>query len=58
MVFTCPHTFKRFGHAHSRAQPLAWPVTVSAAGGGGGWGWGQLMKYYFAAIYLNEVFRF
>ena len=22
-----------FGHAHSRAQPLAWPVTLSAVGG-------------------------
>ena len=27
------HILLCFGHACSRAQPLAWPVTVSAAGG-------------------------
>ena len=25
--------FESFGHAHSRAQTLAWPVTLSTAGG-------------------------
>ena len=27
------HIPSSFGHAHSRAQPLAWTVTLSAAGG-------------------------
>ena len=26
------HIHSHFGHARSRAQPLAWPVTLSAAG--------------------------
>ena len=41
-----------FGHACSRAQPLAWPVTVSVAGGKfdednleikSKWGYGNLL---------------
>ena len=26
------HILSRFGHARTRAQPLAWPVTLSVAG--------------------------